>query len=325
MKKNLMIAAGLLLLLAAVIWIARDLFNAGDKPSVNPWELDTSALKSGDTIEASHHETLTFRPEMNEIHAIAVDSLDRIYVGGSDGVEVFGAGGNPIFRFSTGDTVICMAFDPSGKLLVSNGNGLQLHDSRGKLLRRIALPSPGALITSLAVTSEEIFLADAAGKVVYRTSPEGDLQNRIGTTDPALGIPGFIVPSAYFDLLTPGDGTVWVVNPGRHALEHYQSTGEPLARWEKNGDGPDGFFGCCNPGHIAMLADGSILTAEKGIVRVKCYTQQGGMIGLVAGPSAFDEGTRGLDLAVDSQDRILVLDPMRKQVRVFIKNHEHEK
>ena len=38
---------------------------------------------------------------------------------------------------------------------------------------------------------------------------------------------------------------------------------------------------------------------------------------VVAAPSQFDAGTAGLDLAVDSNDRILVLDPSRKQVRIF--------
>jgi hypothetical protein len=40
---------------------------------------------------------------------------------------------------------------------------------------------------------------------------------------------------------------------------------------------------------------------------------------LVASPDSFEEGTRGLDLAVDSQERILVLDPVKKKVRIFVK------
>ncbi|MCJ7812565.1 hypothetical protein MUP95_04500 [bacterium] len=38
---------------------------------------------------------------------------------------------------------------------------------------------------------------------------------------------------------------------------------------------------------------------------------------VVAEPSQFNEGTVGLDLAVDSKDRIYVLDPKRKAVRMF--------
>jgi hypothetical protein len=38
---------------------------------------------------------------------------------------------------------------------------------------------------------------------------------------------------------------------------------------------------------------------------------------VVANSGSFTEGTRGLDLAVDSKGRIVVLDPERKQVRIF--------
>ena len=40
---------------------------------------------------------------------------------------------------------------------------------------------------------------------------------------------------------------------------------------------------------------------------------------VVAGAEQFDEGTVGLDLAVDSNQRIFVLDPKRKRVRIFAK------
>jgi len=79
----------------------------------------------------------------------------------------------------------------------------------------------------------------------------------------------------------------------------------------------DGFGGCCNPSHVAMLSDGSFVTSEKGLERVKIHLPSGDFKSVVAAPSQFDEGTKGLDLAVDSKDRILVLDPSRKMVRIF--------
>jgi hypothetical protein len=42
----------------------------------------------------------------------------------------------------------------------------------------------------------------------------------------------------------------------------------------------------------------------------------------VAGSDRFDEGTVGLDLALDSAQRILVLDPARRAVRIFVKDTE---
>jgi hypothetical protein len=81
----------------------------------------------------------------------------------------------------------------------------------------------------------------------------------------------------------------------------------------------DGFCGCCNPSHFAFLSDGSFVTSEKGIERVKVYSPRGVFQYIVAPPDAFIEGTRGLDLAVDSKDRIIVLDPEKKLIRIFVK------
>jgi len=80
---------------------------------------------------------------------------------------------------------------------------------------------------------------------------------------------------------------------------------------------PEGFCGCCNPSHIALFPDGRFVTSEKGLPRVKVYDAKGVFVGLVAGPDMFAEDAVGLDLAVDSRGRILVLDPARRMVRVF--------
>ena len=81
----------------------------------------------------------------------------------------------------------------------------------------------------------------------------------------------------------------------------------------------EGFSGCCNPSNIAMLSDGSFVTSEKGIERVKIHTPSGEFKTVVASPDMFEEGTRGIDLAVDSKDRIYVLDPVKKLIRIFEK------
>ena len=79
----------------------------------------------------------------------------------------------------------------------------------------------------------------------------------------------------------------------------------------------DGFCGCCNPSNVAFLSDGSVVTSEKGIERIKMYSPEGDFKCVVATPASCNEGTKGLDLVVDAEDRILVLDPERRQVRIF--------
>jgi hypothetical protein len=104
-----------------------------------------------------------------------------------------------------------------------------------------------------------------------------------------------------------------------YQLEAFDKKGNMKSSWGKQSEEIDGFCGCCNPTHIALLSDGSFVTSEKAIPRVKIYSQTGEFQCIVAGPDQFDEGTKGLDLAVDSKNRVYVLDVVRKLIRVFEK------
>ncbi len=91
----------------------------------------------------------------------------------------------------------------------------------------------------------------------------------------------------------------------------------PLSSWEAAGFGIEGFSGCCNPAHFALLPDGGFVTAEKGLPRVKIHNVDGSLRCVVAAPDQFDDAASGLDVAVGPKGRIYVLDPGRNQIRVF--------
>jgi hypothetical protein len=59
------------------------------------------------------------------------------------------------------------------------------------------------------------------------------------------------------------------------------------------------------------------VTSEKAIERIKIYNADGSFRSVVAVPDQFDEGTKGLDLAIDKDNRILVLDPVKNLIRIF--------
>ena len=81
----------------------------------------------------------------------------------------------------------------------------------------------------------------------------------------------------------------------------------------------DGFSGCCNPSHIALLSDGSFVTSEKGLVRIKIHAPNGDFLCAVATPHDFEEDIAGIDLAVDSKDNIYAIIPKTNELRVYKK------
>jgi hypothetical protein len=152
--------------------------------------------------------------------------------------------------------------------------------------------------------------------MVMRYDLGGRLLRYIGKTS-ETGEGHFLIRRPFFDVAAGEDGTIWVVNTGRYRLENFTLDGVFKKSWGFFSEEIEGFCGCCNPTHIALLSDGSIVTAEKEIVRVKVYRPDGTLYGFVAGDDLFEEKKIGLDLAVDSRDRILVLDPTKRSVRIF--------
>ena len=251
-------------------------------------------------------------PTIGKLSALAIAPDGKIYVGGENGVEVFP---DRTIRPLAG-TPSCLAVDDDSTLFA----GMQDHvEVFSKDWEKSVWPSPGekAYLTSIAADDRYVYVADAGGRRVLRYGKSGGTPLEIGAKDEVNGVRGFYIPSPFFDLDIGTDGSLWVVNPGYHALENYTSDGRMISSWAKSSFTIDGFIGCCNPANFALMPDGSFVTAEKGVPRVKICNIDGSLRCVVAAPDQFDEGTVGLDVAADRQGRIYVLDPVRGKVRIF--------
>ncbi|MCX6287165.1 MAG: hypothetical protein NTY96_08620 [Bacteroidetes bacterium] len=319
MKQKIFIISGLILLVAVIAIMLADLFSSKKADQANPYDYKLGELKKTDSSLNAYSEQLIIKPELEEIHAIACGPGDRIYVAGKNGLEVYNMDGKPDGNFRFEGVASCLALDKKGDIFIGIQEHVEVFDQIGRPLKKWKSISGESVLTGIAVSDSFVFLADAGKKIVYRYDHSGRLINRIGEKDPQKNIPGFIVPSPYFDLALGTKGELWVANTGRHSLEQFSNDGSLNSAWGEASMAVDGFCGCCNPSHFAFLSDGSFVTSEKGIERVKVFSPQGVFKCIVAPPSAFIEGTRGLDLAVDSEDRIIVLDPEKNLVRIFVK------
>jgi DNA-binding beta-propeller fold protein YncE len=311
------IALSLIIIILAIL--VNDLFSGRDKSTQNVYEYQLDKFKKVDSGKICYKETRKIKPSSASLHGIAVDDDDNIYITSGNRVIKYNPAGDSVCSFKTRDTAFCITTRKSGDIFVGMKDHIEQYNSKGKLLKAWEKLGKTAYFTSVTSDDSSVYVADAGNKIVHRYSLKGELIGEIGKKDKSKDILGFFIPSPYFDVLIDKQGQLWAINTGRHAFEAYTKSGELITRWAKVSMDLDGFSGCCNPTNVAILSDGSFVTSEKGIARVKIHLATGDFKCVVAGPDQFVDGTTGLDLAVDSKDRILVLDPVKNMVRIFTK------
>jgi outer membrane protein assembly factor BamB len=266
-------------------------------------------------------------------HSIAVASDGSIYITGDKAIHKFSESGDS--EIILADTPRCLAVAGNGKIYIGMKDHVEIYDGHGKQLATWKSLGKDAVLTSIAVSKNDVFVADAGNRIVHHFDTTGKLINRIGAKDKDRNIPGFFIPSPHFDLAVASDGLLRVVNPGNHRIEAYTFDGDLEFSWGKFSNvNIEGFCGCCNPVNFAILADESFVTCEKGLVRVKIYDQDGIFTGAVAGSKQLtgkagrvcmvpaECQSRAFDVAVDANDQIFVLDTNKNVVRIFTKIKE---
>jgi len=263
-------------------------------------------------------------------HGIAVDSKGLVYVAGDKAIRIFAQSGKQLSEIKLDDMPRCLTVTADGTIYAGMKDHVEVYDAQGKQQASWESLGQDAVLTSIVVSKDNVFVADAGHRVVIRYNTAGKVINEIGKRDTFRNIPGFVVPSPYFDLAVPRDGLLRVVNPGRLRIEAYTFDGDIEFWWGEPSATVQGFCGCCNPVNFAILEDESFVTCEKGLIRVKIYDPEGTFVGVVAGPEQLVEGdttrigeiayegkTDGFDVAVDASGRIFVLDTIKNVIRIF--------
>ena len=316
MKKRGLTIVVLIIVLVIITVIAVDfLNNRPDRRSANPYALEVDHFKDVDPDLVSHRETRKL--SLGSLRASAlVYSEGRLYVAGDSLLVVMGTDGSGPQKFSILPDPVAVLVRQEG-VYVAYQNFVAHYDREMNLVRTWADLGERAVITNLAGMAERIYVADAGNRKVVIYNQEGEIQGAFEGKSESDAGHGFIVPSANFDLAVNDFGELWVVNPGMHAIENYSDDGRMRGFWESASFDIDGFLGCCNPARIAVMDDGSFITSEKGIVRIKIFDQSGRLKSVVAPPSLFKEDGKAPDVCCDSGGVVYALDFDLNEIRIF--------
>ncbi|MCX6874780.1 MAG: hypothetical protein NTW21_13375 [Verrucomicrobia bacterium] len=290
---------------------------------------DVARFQTSDPALLRYEEIGRFPVGLERARNLAVANDGAIFVGGTGGIRKFSPTGEPGLSIPLEQPVYSLALRPTGEILAGQPGKISVLDASGaEVAGWNALPA-GLLPTAIAIAGEHVFVADAGNRVVHKLDATGKPLGVIGARDPNRNLKGFVVPSPYFCVRMAPDGLLRVTNPGEHQIEAFTLGGDLEVAWGKSSFAVAGFCGCCNPVSFDIFPDGSFVTCEKGLPRVKLYDSHGEFTGLVAGPEAFPEylqaanaGTpeslgSGIYAVIDPQQRVLVLDVVGGTVRIM--------
>jgi hypothetical protein len=321
MNRKLINIVLIVLALAIVVIIGKDFIGKkAGKNMENPYEYNIDEYRKVDSTQILYVEKLNFPVKIDLWAGITVFDSTIIVANGKE-LQKFNYSGKQIFSKQLIDTATCVTVDQNQQIWIGMTSYVVMYDQDGTLVKRWNSLGDRAIFTSIAVSGENVYVADAGNRIIHNFNKSGQSVQKIGEKDDQKGIPGFIIPSPYFDVAIDDNGLLWAANTGRHTFENYNKDGSLRTSWGVTSMKIEGFSGCCNPAHFSILDDNSFITSEKGMPRIKLYDQHGQFIGIVAPPAAFD-GSLAPDITVDKQHRVIALDFERQQIRIFEKKME---
>ena len=251
----------------------------------------------------------------HQLRAIACDGGGNWLLAGDQEIKNLTPDGALVARWPTSRPGWSLTVDGAGSVWVGEPGRIEIFSRDGRLEDTWRDERLFRLVTALAVTPEEVFVADAGSRWIHRFDHARRLRNHIGDRHRKGG---FHIPNGVLDFARDEDGTLVVANPGMHRVERYEADGTSRGFFGRFGQhDPAAFPGCCNPTNLALGPAGEIVVSEKAGPRVKVYDRDGELVDVVADAAQFDPACKNMDLAVDRQGSIGVADTVGLSLALF--------
>ncbi|MDP2115501.1 MAG: hypothetical protein Q8K69_15755, partial [Bacteroidota bacterium] len=225
MNRKLVNIVLIVLAVAIVVVIGKDFIGKkAGKNIENPYEYNIDEFRQVDSTQILYAETLNFPVKVHDWGGVTV-SDSMIIVATANELIRFDYSGKEILRKQLIDTATCVTIDDNRQIWIGMRYYVVMYDLNGTLVKRWNSFGDRAVITSLAVSGENVYVADAGNRIVYQCNTNGQILQKIGEKNEQKGISGFAIPSPYFDVAIDDGGFLWAANTGKHTFENYNPDG----------------------------------------------------------------------------------------------------
>lgn len=164
--------------------------------------------------------------------------------------------------------------------------------------------------SSISATEDEVFLTTHAAVGYGFDVWKMDADFAGGETI----ITGLSGCCGQMDVKASADG-LFVAENSKHRVCRYDRDGKLICNWGHGArTGIEGFGSCCNPMNVAFGPEGAVYTAEDNTGRIKRYSPEGKLLGLV-GSVDLVPGCKNCSIAVSSDgSRVYMLDITRGHI-----------
>lgn len=165
-------------------------------------------------------------------------------------------------------------------------------------------------VSSISAMDGDVFLATHAtfgyGFEVWRMDDKFE--------NPSVIVKDLSGCCGQMDVKANKDG-LFVAENSKHRVCHFDREGKSIANWGKGArTGLEGFGSCCNPMNVAFGPAEAVYTAEDDTGRIKRYSAEGTLLGLV-GAVELKPGCKNCSISVSSDgSRVYMLDITRNVI-----------
>jgi hypothetical protein len=307
MKNKVLTVISVMIIIAFIVFMIVDLSFSSDGPQ--PEAKQTGLTKTQDQWQVSE----TYYCSLGSLKAVAVSNVGDLYLGGESFITCLTNNLSPKWSIMTDKPITALTVS-NKTIYASTQETIFLVSNEGLIIGEWGPYESNSMITSVSSNDDFVAFADASNKRIFVLKKDGELAYMIGQANHK-----FIIPSPYFDIFLSDYNILYAANTGKHRVEEWTLDGKQINTFGVAGLAPDSFCGCCNPAHLTLYHN-NLVTAEKGINRIKILNNDGEFVESVSSKNQFI-ASLPLDVAAYG-DKIYGANQADSKLYVFTRRQE---